>query len=148
MGTNFSKTSSDATHTLSDKEKYIDILMSTNALERNNDPNDTYPKSSRSPNRMNLLKPIWSKYSRSSKPARQHTGSSVNKELAEQVGFSRAPIILPSEPTALLDRLDLLLASHRASNTGVRNEIVTICDELRRQGVVDNSKYKYLMNLI
>jgi hypothetical protein len=80
--------------------------------------------------------------------ARQHTGSSVNKGLAEQVGFSqRVPIILPSDPTALLDRLDLLLASHRAGNTGVRNEIVSICDELRRQGVVNDSKYKYLMNL-
>jgi hypothetical protein len=72
----------------------------------------------------------------------------VNKGLAEQVGFSRVPIILPSDPIALLDRLDLLLASHRAGNTGVRNEIVSICDELRRQGVVDDSKYKYLMNLI
>jgi hypothetical protein len=82
---------------------------------------------------MTLLKPIWSKYSHASKPARQHTGSSVNKGLAKQVGFSRVPIILPSDPTALLYRLDLLLASHRAGNTGVKNEIVSIYDELRRQ---------------
>jgi hypothetical protein len=55
-------------------------------------------------------------------------------------------IILPSDPTALLDRLDLLLASHRAGNTDARNEIVSICDELRRQGVVNDSNYKLLMN--
>jgi hypothetical protein len=116
--------------------------MSTNALKRNNDPNEAHPKSSRSPKWVNLLKPIWSKYSRSSEPARQHTGSSV------QSNKGLVPVILPSDPIALLDRLDLLLASHRAGNTGVRNEIVSICDELRRQGVVDNSKYKYLMNLI
>jgi hypothetical protein len=110
--------------------------MSTNALKRNNDPNEAHPKSSRSPKWMNLLKPIWSKYSRSSEHShgnvRQRTGSSVQliKEHAGQVGFSHAtlassqtdgviahkglaPIILPSDPIALLDRLDLLLASHR-----------------------------------
>jgi hypothetical protein len=147
-----SKKPSDEIYTLSDDEKYIYILTSTNALRRNNDRNETYPKSSRSPQWMKLLKPIWSKYSRASELsrgiARQHTGSSVNKGLAEQVTFSRVPIILPSNPTASLDRLDVLLASHRAGNTSVRTKIVSICDELRRQGVVDDSKYKYLVNLI
>jgi hypothetical protein len=138
MGTHCQWNPSDEIYTIRDKEKYIDILTSTNALRRNNDPNEAHPKSSRSPKWVNLLKPIWSKYSSSGKPTRQHTGSSVKF----------APIILPSDPTALLERLDLLLASHRAGNTGVRNEIVSICDELRRQGVVDDSKYKYLMNLI
>jgi hypothetical protein len=78
-----SKNPSDEIYTIRDKEKYIDILTSTNALRRNNDPNETYPKSSRSPKWMNLLKPIWSKYSRASEHsrgiARQHTGSSVNQ---------------------------------------------------------------------
>jgi hypothetical protein len=72
-----SKNPSDEIYTIRDKEKYIDILTSTNALRRNNDPNETYPKSSRSPKWMNLLKPIWSKYSRASEHsrgiARQHT---------------------------------------------------------------------------
>jgi hypothetical protein len=44
-----SMTPSDEIYTLSDKEKYIDILMSTNALRRNNDSNESYPKSSNSP---------------------------------------------------------------------------------------------------
>jgi hypothetical protein len=67
-----SKTPSDEIYTLSDKERYIDILTSTNALRRNNDPNESYPKSSRSPKWTNLLRPIWSKYSRASKPARTY----------------------------------------------------------------------------
>jgi hypothetical protein len=79
---------------------------------------------------MNLLQPIWS----ASKSACQHTGSSLNKE--------PTPIILPSDPNALLDRLGLLLASHRAGNTGACNEIVSMCDELRRQGVVNDSNIK------
>jgi hypothetical protein len=67
-----SKNPSDEIYTIRDKEKYIDILMSTNTLRRNNDPNETYPRSSRSPKWMNLLKPIWSKYSRASEHSRRN----------------------------------------------------------------------------
>ena len=31
-----------------------------------------------------------------------------------------------------LERLDLLFASQEAGNTGVRNELVSICDESKR----------------
>jgi hypothetical protein len=55
-----SKTPNDNIYTLSDKEKYIDILLSTNTLKRNNDPHETHPKSSRSAKWANLLSPIWS----------------------------------------------------------------------------------------
>jgi hypothetical protein len=78
-------------------------------------------------------------------PARQ-VHRLAHKGRARKLAYQ--PIILPSDPTALLDRLDLLLASHRAGNTGARNEIVSICDELRRQGVVNDSNYKLLMNSI
>jgi hypothetical protein len=71
-----SKTPNDNIYTLSDKEKYIDILLSTNTLKRNNDPHETHPKSSRSAKWANLLSPIWSKYSRASK---QQTGSSLRE---------------------------------------------------------------------
>ena len=43
---------------------------------------------------------------------------------------------------ALLERLDLLLASQEAGHTGVRNELVSICDEFKRQGVLDTKAYK------
>ena len=33
-------------------------------------------------------------------------------------------IILPNEPIALIERLDKLMASKTAGNTGVRNELV------------------------
>jgi len=37
-------------------------------------------------------------------------------------------IILPSDPNALCEWLELLMASIQAGNTGLRNEIVSICD--------------------
>ena len=38
-------------------------------------------------------------------------------------------IILPCDPIALVERLDILMASKAAGNTGVRNELVSVCDE-------------------
>ena len=57
-------------------------------------------------------------------------------------------IVLPSDPNALLERLDLLLASKKAGHTGVRNELVGICDELKRMGVINNETYKKLNSVI
>ena len=56
--------------------------------------------------------------------------------------------ILPSDPNALIDRFDLLFSSKKAGHTGVRNEIVSILDELKRQGVLKMNEYKKLNSLI
>ena len=56
--------------------------------------------------------------------------------------------ILPSDPNALIDRFDLLFSSKKAGHTGVRNEIVSILDELKRQGVINTKEYKKLNSLI
>ena len=53
--------------------------------------------------------------------------------------------ILPSDPNALCERLELFMASKQAGNTGVRNEIVSICDELLRQKILSRDAYKNLM---
>ena len=52
------------------------------------------------------------------------------------------------DPNALLERLDLLLASQEAGYTGVVNELVSICDKLKRQGVLDTNAYKKLNSII
>ena len=57
----------------------------------------------------------------------------------------RGVVVIPSDPKALLERLDLLLASQKAGNTGVRNELVSICDELKRQVVLNSESYKKLI---
>ena len=56
--------------------------------------------------------------------------------------------ILPSDPNALINRFDLLFSSKKAGHTGVRNEIVSILDELKRQGVINVQEYKKLNSLI
>ena len=54
-------------------------------------------------------------------------------------------IILTFDPIALVERLDILMASKAAGNTGVKNELVSVCDELLRQNLIDKHKYKILM---
>ena len=56
--------------------------------------------------------------------------------------------ILPSDPNALIDRFDLLFSSKKAGHTGVRNEIVSILDELKRQRVINTKEYKKLNSII
>ena len=56
--------------------------------------------------------------------------------------------ILPSDPNALIDRFDLLFSSQKAGHTGVRNEIISILDELKRQKVINVQDYKKLNRLI
>ena len=56
--------------------------------------------------------------------------------------------ILPSDPNALIDRFDLLFSSQKAGHTGVKNEIVSILDELKRQKVINVNDYKKLNHLI
>ena len=110
-----------------DYEKYAKLMIKTNTLHRDNDPNSLYPKSSKSYKWNNIFKDIWKK-------RREYEGSGV--------------VVIPSDPNALLERLDLLLASQDAGHTGVRNQLVSICDELKRQGVLDTKAYKKLNSII
>ena len=54
-------------------------------------------------------------------------------------------IILPCDPIALIERLDIVMASKAAGNTGVRNELISVYDELLRQNLIDKQKYKIIM---
>jgi len=109
-----------------DFDNYANILVETSALKQNNNPAETAPKSSRSWKWRNLLRQIW-------------------RDRSQYEGQGTDVVVIPSDPDALLDRLDLLLASKAAGNTGVRNEIVGICDELLRQKVMNKSFYKNFM---
>ena len=119
-----SKRPNDNFYTHKDYENYGNLMVKTNALYHNNDPKTRYPKSSKS-EKWYLLSPIWRKM-------KEVDGKGV--------------IVIPSNPNALLERLDLLLASQKAGHMGVRNELVSICDELKRQGISDS--YKKLISNI
>ena len=112
--------------TKEDYENYAKLMVKTNALYRNYDPNNPNPRSSKS-DKWNLIRLIWAKRG-------EYEGKGV--------------VVIPSDPNALLERLDLLLANQEAGHTGVGNELVSICDELKRQGVLDTNTYKKLNSII
>ena len=114
-----------------DEENYVRLIEKTYVLHRGNDPNNPHAKSSKGKKWNNILNYIW------------HTGKFPEK------GYEgEGVVVIPCDPNALLERLDLLLASQEAGHTGVRNELVSICDELKRQDVLDTKAYKKLNHLI
>jgi len=109
-----------------DLDNYAEIMVDANALRQNNNPTEVTPKSSRGWKWKNILRNIWRE-----------------RSTYEGQGFPPA-IVIPSDPDALAERLELLLASKTAGNTGVRNELVSICDELLRQKIMNKKQYKNL----
>ena len=146
------------------EEDYLNygrILKQTNAIYQGNNPNDpndpskpnTYPKSSKGDKWKNLISPIWKEI----KPKPTEKGGKGGKggkrkgkrQEDPQPGTSGTGLkFLSSDPNALIDRFDLLFSSQNAGHTGVRNEIVSILDELKRQGVLKTNEYKKLNSLI
>ena len=119
-----------------DLDSYKRLLLKTNVLHRDFDPKNPHPRASKSYKWENILGPIWD-------------------EITAEKGLPKPPktdgsgvVVIPSDPNTLLERLDLLLASQEAGHTGVRNELVSICDELKRQGVLDTNAYKKLNHII
>ena len=99
-----------------DKSNYEEIMVTTNAIPRENDP--AKPKSNRSHKYMNYIKPIWEKRYKTKKGS----GARSSVRAVSKGPSGRASVIyLPSDPDALFDRLDLLFASKHAGNTGLRN---------------------------
>ena len=122
-----------------DYDKYKELMIITNALHIGNDPKKPYPKGNHKDFKWRrILAPIWF-----------GKKGGLHKLPKEKEGYEgEGVVVIPSDPNALLERLDLLLASQEAGHTGVRNELVSICDELKRQGVLDTKAYKKLNNII
>jgi hypothetical protein len=132
-----------------DKTKYEDTMISTNAVRRENDP--ARPKANKSYKYDRWIKPIWVKHKHKKGKgltAKSVTGASPKRLKGAALHKITNTIYLPSDPNALVDRLDLLLAGKQAGNTGLRNELVAICDELKRLGQLTDGEYKDLNVLI
>ena len=106
-----------------DFENYKRILIETDAMRSPKNPNK--PKSNKGV-KWTLL--------------RDHVWKGLKK--------GRGVTVIPSDPNALLERPDLLLATQDAGHTGVGNELTSICDELKRQGVINADAYKKINSLI
>ena len=114
-------------YTNDDYGNYERLILRTNTLHLHYNPNSNYPKRSNGRKWNRFLKPIWD-----------------NREEYEGSGV----VVILCDPNALLERLDLLLASKQAGHTGVGNDLVSICDELKRQDVLDSMSYKNLIYFI
>jgi len=79
-----------------DFRNYAEILRHTNAMKHNHDPKSNKPKSSKSQKYKEIIRPIWDK-----------VYSGVRSSIGQGVGTT----VIPSNPDALIDRLDLLMAS-------------------------------------
>ena len=134
-------------YTEEDLSKYQQLVLLTNTVYRNNDPTQNYPKQSRGYKWKNIIKPIWEAIKKQEK-AEEYKEFEEPDEDEPKPGTSGTGLILPSDPNALIDRFDLLFSSQKAGHTGVRNEIVAILDELKRQGVIKTNEYKKINSLI
>ena len=140
-------------YTEEDLSKYQQLVILTNTAYRGNNPNQNKPKSSGSSKWKNIIKPIWEAIKEQEKEDKTEDEEEGNAyslfDDEPQPGTSGTGLkILPSDPNALIDRFDLLFSSKKAGHTGVRNEIVAILDELKRQGVISVQDYKKLNRII
>ena len=147
-------------YTEDDYLNYVNLLVQTNTIHRKNNPNSPKPKSSKSKKWTTLISPVWEHIRESKKPIPKEKGGKGGKGGKGKGGRKKRQEdptpstsgtglkILPSDPNALIDRFDLLFSSKKAGHTGVRNEIVSILDELKRQGVLKTNEYKKLNSLI
>ena len=123
-----SKKPSEDSYDEEDYMNYERLMVKRNALHHDYDPTNPLPRGSKSNKWKNILAPIW------------HT--------REKYYEGKGVVIMSSDPNALLERLDLLLASQEAGHTGVGNELVSICDELKKQGILDTKSYKNFNSII
>ena len=63
-------------------------------------------------------------------------------------GLKKNYVTLPSDPSELVDRLTLLAGSKDAGNTGVYNEMVSICNELLKKKIIGKGQYKQFLSNI
>ena len=124
-----------------DRNNYGEILHETGAMCQQNNP--TRPKSSKSYKYNKYVKPEWEK--RVKTPSTSGNTPTKTGKTPSVSGQGIPVITIPSDPNELAKQLELRMYSHKAGNTGVRNEIVAICDELLRQNVLSKDEYKLLM---
>ena len=131
---------------------YIYIMANTNTAHIKNDPTQSY-KSGNNNKFNNFIKPFVKMLKINDKTLidkiEEHFKEETEDEDALQPSTSGTGLkILPSDPNTLIDRFDLLFSSQNAGHTGVRNEIISILDELKRQGVINTNEYKKLNSII
>ena len=138
-------------YTDDDLEKYRDLLIRTDAIYLGNNPTQNRAKGNFQGSKWkNIIKPIWEdiRPKPTEKGGKGGKGKKKRQEDPTPSTSGTGLTILPNDPNALIERFDLLLSSQNAGHTGVRNELVSIFDELKRQGVINTNTYKILNSII
>ena len=147
-----SKNPKPENYTDEDLVKYRQLLLLTNTIYQANKPATNRPKGSRSHKWKNIISPIWEQIKKQKEEEYKEFEEEEECQVPALYPFTPTKgtglKILPSDPNALIERFDLLFSSKKAGHTGVRNEIVSILDELKRQGVLKTNEYKKLNSLI
>ena len=131
-----------------DFTNYGELLIQTNTIYQKNNPNQNKPKSSGSYKWAKIISPIWEEVKKRKRFKTIEDEEEEEEDDPQPSTSGEGLKILPSDPNALIDRFDLLFSSKKAGHTGVRNEIVNILDELKRQRVINVNDYKKLNRLI
>jgi hypothetical protein len=115
-----------------DKEDYKRILIDTNALYQNFDPNTKKLNSDRSEK--------WKIISNELFPnlVKKKGGTLGDKNIT----------FLPSDPNSLMNQLQLSIASYTAGNNGEYNKINSILDELLKQKIITKNEYRKIIRNI
>ena len=116
-----------------DYGNYANLMVKTSAIHRGNDPENKHPKSSKGYKWKTILRDIWYK----EKDRKERKSQKEKKKYKERSPYpgdtyyypykeyeGKGVVVIPSDPNALLERLDLLLASQKAGHTGVGNDII------------------------
>ena len=157
-----SKNPSPDDYETADKIQYKKLLIKTNAIFQDNKPENTRAKGNYQGNKWKeIIKPIWEEIKPKptkkggkggkgkGKGKRQEDPQPSTSGTDSQTKIPGGGLkFLSSDPNALIDRFDLLFSSKKAGHTGVRNEIISILDELKRQGVIKTNEYKKLNSII
>ena len=135
-------------YTPEDLVSYSHIMMKTNTARNKYNPRGQY-KGGNNRKMNELIKPFVRELEHDNTDNKINFTTKVLEhfELVDEIEGEGLKI-LPSDPNALINRFDLLFSSIKAGHTGVRNEIVSILDELKRQGVIKTNEYKKLNSLI
>ena len=135
-------------YTPEDLVSYSYIMMKTNTTRNKYNPRGQYRGGSN--RKMNeLIKPFVRELENDNTDNKINFTNKVLEHFEPEGEIEGEGLkILPSDPNALINRFDLLFSSKKAGHTGVRNEIVSILDELKRQGVIKTNEYKKLNSLI
>jgi len=116
----FAKSPATNKYTQNDLKKYKRILIQTSAHRT---ADGTRIRTSIGAKYMKVISKLFA--DKNSK-----TGSGINMR------FQKHNIVYWNDPNELVDRLRLLYSSLAAGNTGVRNEIISICSELVEAGIL------------